>query len=164
MATASSPSAASTSPTGTPADPFAGLPHIPPIDNTFGALLIGTFIGLMYVVHPSSNIFTGLTSSHSQYGWTAHQSYHYFRMYGKDRWVLKTLVRGPSNTFRPSLTRNRSRVSCKSFMFQPRSPRVCLTPCHPSSPAPSRRFTASCACTSGKLPAMPRRSAVARDG
>ena len=31
------------------ADPFAALPHIPPIDNTFGALLIGTFIGLMYV-------------------------------------------------------------------------------------------------------------------
>ena len=29
------------------ADPFAALPAIPSLDNTFGALLIGTFIGLM---------------------------------------------------------------------------------------------------------------------
>ena len=36
-----------------PINPIPGmlsLPEIPPLDNTFGALLIGTFIGLMCVV------------------------------------------------------------------------------------------------------------------
>ncbi|PIL32541.1 hypothetical protein GSI_05244 [Ganoderma sinense ZZ0214-1] len=75
MATASSTSAAIPS-TGVTADPFASLPHIPPLDNTFGALLIGTFVGLI------------------QYGWTTHQSYRYFRMYGEDTWILKSLVAG----------------------------------------------------------------------
>ncbi|KAI0739671.1 hypothetical protein C8Q80DRAFT_1274723 [Daedaleopsis nitida] len=60
---ASSPSTAAT-----PATP------IPPLDNTFGALLIGTFVGLI------------------QYGWTAHQGYRYFRLYQDDRWSLKVLV------------------------------------------------------------------------
>ncbi|KAM5541605.1 hypothetical protein V8D89_004795 [Ganoderma adspersum] len=67
MATASSPAAAT---------PSTALPRIPPLDNTFGALLIGTFIGLI------------------QYGWTAHQTYRYFRMYKEDTWILKSLVAG----------------------------------------------------------------------
>ncbi|KAJ8473038.1 hypothetical protein ONZ51_g8118 [Trametes cubensis] len=56
------------------ASPLAGLPPIPALDNTFGALLIGTFVGLI------------------QYGWTAHQCYRYYRMYSADTWILKTLV------------------------------------------------------------------------
>ncbi|KAI0665488.1 hypothetical protein C8Q78DRAFT_986430, partial [Trametes maxima] len=54
--------------------PLALLPQIPALDNTFGALLIGTFVGLI------------------QYGWTAHQCYRYFRMYPADTWILKSLV------------------------------------------------------------------------
>ncbi|KAI0808231.1 hypothetical protein C8Q74DRAFT_122555 [Fomes fomentarius] len=46
----------------------------PPLDNTFGAMLIGTFVGLI------------------QYGWTAHQCYRYFRVYSEDTWRLKCLV------------------------------------------------------------------------
>ncbi|KAH9895981.1 hypothetical protein C8Q73DRAFT_789768 [Cubamyces lactineus] len=56
------------------ASPLAGLPAIPALDNTFGALLIGTFVGLI------------------QYGWTAHQCYRYYRMYPADTWILKSLV------------------------------------------------------------------------
>ncbi|KAI1783892.1 hypothetical protein LXA43DRAFT_1044988 [Ganoderma leucocontextum] len=55
-------------------DPLASLPEVPPLGNTFGALLIGTFIGLML------------------YGITVHQSYRYFRIYPADLPVLKWLV------------------------------------------------------------------------
>ncbi|KAI0631714.1 hypothetical protein C8Q77DRAFT_1061482 [Trametes polyzona] len=52
----------------------AGLPKVPSLDNTFGALLIGCFVGFI------------------QYGWTANQCYSYFRTYHEDRKVLKGLV------------------------------------------------------------------------
>ncbi|KAI0740128.1 hypothetical protein C8Q76DRAFT_790601 [Earliella scabrosa] len=48
--------------------------QIPPLGSTFGALLIGTVVGLI------------------QYGWTAHQCYRYFRVYQDDSWRLKGLV------------------------------------------------------------------------
>ncbi|KAI0773043.1 hypothetical protein BD413DRAFT_310771 [Trametes elegans] len=55
-------------------DPLAALPPLPSLDNTYGALLIGTFLGLML------------------YGLTVHQTYRYFRLYPTDvRW-LKGLV------------------------------------------------------------------------
>ncbi|RDX50710.1 hypothetical protein OH76DRAFT_1482115 [Lentinus brumalis] len=54
--------------------PSLSLPELPALDNTFGALLIGTFIGLM------------------QFGWTANQCYRYYRTYHEDRWLLKVLV------------------------------------------------------------------------
>ncbi|RPD56865.1 hypothetical protein L226DRAFT_574206 [Lentinus tigrinus ALCF2SS1-7] len=65
---------ASTPPTSSAPGLPGALPQIPVLDNTFGALLIGTFIGLM------------------QYGWTAHQCYNYFRTYQGDIWLLKSLV------------------------------------------------------------------------
>ncbi|TBU40947.1 hypothetical protein BD309DRAFT_1021046 [Dichomitus squalens] len=75
---AAPPSASNTTvPSGSAsANPFAALPAIPPLDDTFGALLIGTFVGLI------------------QYGWTTHQCYRYFRMYPEDTWLLKSLVAG----------------------------------------------------------------------
>ena len=45
--------------TPVPVNPIPGvlsLPEVPPLDNTFGALLIGTFIGLMYVGQTSTRI------------------------------------------------------------------------------------------------------------
>ncbi|KAI9059473.1 hypothetical protein FKP32DRAFT_1579823, partial [Trametes sanguinea] len=64
---------ASPAPNATVSNPLAGLPQLPALDNTFGALLIGTYVGLI------------------QYGWTAHQCYRYYRMYTHDTWILKTL-------------------------------------------------------------------------
>ncbi|TBU59183.1 hypothetical protein BD310DRAFT_817733 [Dichomitus squalens] len=47
---------------------------VAPIDNTFGALLIGNYIGLV------------------MYGTTAYQAYKYFQTYPKDTAILKCLV------------------------------------------------------------------------
>ncbi|KAI0357947.1 hypothetical protein OH77DRAFT_1519237 [Trametes cingulata] len=58
----------------TPPDPFALLPKLPALDNTFGAVLLGTFLGLIL------------------YGLTLHQSYRYFRLYPADSRILKSLV------------------------------------------------------------------------
>ncbi|EIW57852.1 uncharacterized protein TRAVEDRAFT_48879 [Trametes versicolor FP-101664 SS1] len=55
-----------------PADP--SLPMFPALDNTFGAVLLGTFIGLII------------------YGLTLHQSYRYVRLYPNDSRALKRLV------------------------------------------------------------------------
>ncbi|KAI9069804.1 hypothetical protein FKP32DRAFT_37562 [Trametes sanguinea] len=62
-----------TSPGALP-DPLALLPKPPALDNTFGALLLGTFGGLLL------------------FGVTAHQAYRYFRMYPDDGRILKGLV------------------------------------------------------------------------
>ncbi|KAM5544665.1 hypothetical protein V8D89_001563 [Ganoderma adspersum] len=64
----------STNTTEVPTDPLALLPKVPPLDNTFGAVLLGTFIALVL------------------YGITLHQSYRYFRMYPADLPSLKWLV------------------------------------------------------------------------
>ncbi|OSD00603.1 hypothetical protein PYCCODRAFT_1437192 [Trametes coccinea BRFM310] len=55
-------------------DTLASLLEIPALDNTFGALLLGTFGGLLL------------------FGVTANQAYRYFHMYTADGWVLKGLV------------------------------------------------------------------------
>ncbi|KAI0667875.1 hypothetical protein C8Q78DRAFT_296927 [Trametes maxima] len=64
------------SPTNTTADPLAALDSLPEIklDSTFGAVLLGTFIGLIL------------------YGLGLHQTYRYARLYPEDSWFLKTLV------------------------------------------------------------------------
>ncbi|KAI0824492.1 hypothetical protein BC628DRAFT_415230 [Trametes gibbosa] len=61
---------------GTPPNPLAGgtLPKVPALDNTFGAVLLGTFVGLIL------------------YGVTLHQAYRYSRTYPNDGRVLKGLV------------------------------------------------------------------------
>ncbi|OBZ69439.1 hypothetical protein A0H81_10665 [Grifola frondosa] len=48
--------------------------HLPEINNTLGAVLIGSFISTMI------------------YGLTTHQTYRYFRLYLRDRWMLKGMV------------------------------------------------------------------------
>ncbi|KAI0759575.1 hypothetical protein BD413DRAFT_596250 [Trametes elegans] len=55
-------------------DPFSALPPVPALDNTFGAVLLGTCIGLIL------------------YGLTTHQTYRYFRLYPNDASVIKILV------------------------------------------------------------------------
>ncbi len=44
---------ASAPPTASAPGLQGALPQLPALDNTFGALLIGTFIGLMYVFPPT---------------------------------------------------------------------------------------------------------------
>ncbi|CDO76119.1 hypothetical protein BN946_scf184876.g12 [Trametes cinnabarina] len=56
-----------------PPDPFA-LPEPPALDNTFGAILLGTFGGILL------------------FGVTLHQTYRYFSVYTSDGRVLKSLV------------------------------------------------------------------------
>ncbi|RPD54873.1 hypothetical protein L226DRAFT_261520 [Lentinus tigrinus ALCF2SS1-7] len=63
-----------TTATMTPLDPLALLPKVPALDNTFGAVLLGTFLALIL------------------YGLTLHQSYRYFGMYPGDSRILKGLV------------------------------------------------------------------------
>ncbi|KAL1939524.1 hypothetical protein VTO73DRAFT_9835 [Trametes versicolor] len=50
------------------------IPQIPSLDNTFGAIVIGTYVGLIL------------------YGVTIHQAYRYSRLYPNDSWWLKGLV------------------------------------------------------------------------
>ncbi|KAI0739944.1 hypothetical protein C8Q80DRAFT_204344 [Daedaleopsis nitida] len=63
---------------GTVAQPSASalvcLPHVAPLDNSIGAYLIGTFVGLVL------------------YGFLLHQVIAYFRLYPKDHLLLKALV------------------------------------------------------------------------
>ncbi|KAH9938836.1 uncharacterized protein BXZ73DRAFT_76339 [Epithele typhae] len=56
-------------------DPFAAAgAALPALDNTFGALVIGTYIALI------------------QYGWMLHQGYQYYSLYKDDMLMLKLLV------------------------------------------------------------------------
>ncbi|KAM5544713.1 hypothetical protein V8D89_001611 [Ganoderma adspersum] len=65
-------------PTGTPANSLELLPKLPVLDNTFGAVLIGTFISLIL------------------YGLTLHQLYRYYILYPSDklwlRWTVSVTV------------------------------------------------------------------------
>ena len=79
-----------------PASPLSLLlPAIPALDNTYGCILVGTFIGLMCVFISmgmgSWRLWLTLLSSRL-YGMTLHQSYRYFRLYPNDTKVLKALV------------------------------------------------------------------------
>ncbi|KAI0694302.1 hypothetical protein C8T65DRAFT_666911 [Cerioporus squamosus] len=67
-----SPTNSSTPVAGLP--PGAQIPTIPPLDDTYGALLLGMSFGLML------------------YGLTVHQAYRYFRMYPRDIGLLKGFV------------------------------------------------------------------------
>ncbi|KAI0364326.1 hypothetical protein BV20DRAFT_1057303 [Pilatotrama ljubarskyi] len=50
------------------------IPKLPSLDNSFGAFLIATFIGLM------------------MYGLTIHQSYRYYRLFPRDAMILRMIV------------------------------------------------------------------------
>ncbi|KAI0706370.1 hypothetical protein C8Q76DRAFT_156810 [Earliella scabrosa] len=60
--------------TGTSPTFLPPLLQVPALDDTFGSVLVGTFVGLLL------------------YGITLHQSYRYGRNYTKDRTILKALV------------------------------------------------------------------------
>ncbi|KAI8972396.1 hypothetical protein BD414DRAFT_425817 [Trametes punicea] len=57
-----------------PVDTPDGLPKFPSLDNSYGAVLLGTYFGLIL------------------FGLTAHQAWRYFGMYPKDRRALKVLI------------------------------------------------------------------------
>ncbi|KAI0694309.1 hypothetical protein C8T65DRAFT_666988 [Cerioporus squamosus] len=52
------------------------LPQVPSLDNTFGAVLVGTILGAVL------------------YGLTSHQTYRYYRLYPTDPLILKLMVAG----------------------------------------------------------------------
>ncbi|KAI8969889.1 hypothetical protein BD414DRAFT_427832 [Trametes punicea] len=56
-------------------DTFAALPGVPALDNTFGVILVCTFLGCML------------------FGLTSHQTYRYFRLYLSDPLGMKAFVR-----------------------------------------------------------------------
>ncbi|KAL1949709.1 hypothetical protein VTO73DRAFT_8590 [Trametes versicolor] len=56
------------------ANPLGALPKIPALDNSYGAMLLGTSLGLML------------------YGLTLHQTYRYFRLYPRDLKLFKIFV------------------------------------------------------------------------
>ncbi|KAH9938785.1 uncharacterized protein BXZ73DRAFT_99846 [Epithele typhae] len=58
----------------TPAGAAGGLLQLPALNNTFGALVIGTYVALI------------------QYGWMLYQGYHYYSLYNNDVLTLKLLV------------------------------------------------------------------------
>ncbi|EIW57915.1 uncharacterized protein TRAVEDRAFT_48938 [Trametes versicolor FP-101664 SS1] len=55
-------------------NPLSALPKIPALDNSYGAMLLGTSLGLML------------------YGLTLHQTYRYFRLYPRDLKLFKIFV------------------------------------------------------------------------
>ncbi|KAI0353785.1 hypothetical protein OH77DRAFT_1427086 [Trametes cingulata] len=57
-----------------PVNPLSLLPKPPSLDDTFGAFLIATFLGLI------------------MYGLTLHQSYRYYRLFPRDALVLRLFV------------------------------------------------------------------------
>ena len=66
---------------------------IPPLDNSFGAMLIGTFIGLTYVCGTLSGLLL-IKQLHRfrLYGMVVLQSYRYFRLYPEDCIRTKLVV------------------------------------------------------------------------
>ncbi|KAI0682313.1 hypothetical protein C8T65DRAFT_750653 [Cerioporus squamosus] len=61
-------------PSVAPDDAMPLILQIPALDNTFGAVLLGTFLSLML------------------YGMTLHQSYRYYRLYPNDKAWLRGVV------------------------------------------------------------------------
>lgn len=68
------------------------LPQVSSLDNTFGALAVGTYVGLVWV--SCSCLILGHYSPifGSLYGVSMHQAYRYFRLYPNDSTWLKSLV------------------------------------------------------------------------
>ncbi|KAI0364320.1 hypothetical protein BV20DRAFT_1125692 [Pilatotrama ljubarskyi] len=67
-------SASPSNSTAAPVNPLSLLPKVPSLDDTFGAFLIATFLGLI------------------MYGLTLHQSYRYCRLFPKDAMFLRIIV------------------------------------------------------------------------
>ncbi|OSC98177.1 hypothetical protein PYCCODRAFT_1346148, partial [Trametes coccinea BRFM310] len=57
-----------------PINPLELLPEVPSLNNTFGAFLLGTFVGLML------------------YGLTLHQTYRYYRLFPGDLKLIRAFV------------------------------------------------------------------------
>ena len=81
--------------------------HLPSLDDTYGAVLLGTFFGLMYVLYstvPLANR-TDLARTSlrcSLYGLSVHQGYQYLRIHWADLRSLKIYMRVASSVRRPA--------------------------------------------------------------
>ena len=69
-----------------------------PLDKTFGAFLLGTFLGLMYVLHLRINTHSPSESDvvwFSLYGLIINQACRYYRHFQSDDSFIRLLVRMP---------------------------------------------------------------------
>lgn len=73
-------------------DPSALPIRLPPIDGTSGALLIGTFIGLLYVLPGQAVVCKTLNKNVSLLGLILHQAERYARTFPGDSLWIKSLV------------------------------------------------------------------------
>lgn len=86
------------------AEDLAFAIKVPALDNTFGALLLGTFLGLVYV-----HFAFQTSQSHRScpmrrlYGLTLHQGYRYTRFpaYDKDSKYIKCTASFPDGRYAP---------------------------------------------------------------
>ena len=68
-------------------------PEVPALDNTLGALLTGTCVGLVYVFqYLGVNTMLTYALFVSLYGLILHQTYRYFRLYPDDRFLIRVFV------------------------------------------------------------------------
>ena len=73
--------------------PLAFFPQIPAIDNTYGAVLLGSNFSLMCVTrHASSSLLLLRDLRRSLYGFNLHQAYRYIRQFPNDSRFVKTVV------------------------------------------------------------------------
>ncbi|KAM5544786.1 hypothetical protein V8D89_001684 [Ganoderma adspersum] len=84
-------------------------PQVPPLDNTFGAVLVGTFIALTWVKF-SLNVWLDIGRRDRLYGLVVHQSYRYFQLYPKDSVWIKALEPPRQTVNSPILTAAPCRV------------------------------------------------------
>lgn len=99
--------------------------QLPPMGPNFGALLVGTFISLMYVGRPSMSLYRTMlkcTAISSLFGVELHQMYRYTRLFGSDPSYLKYYVSSHRTNSRGVLKRSTShfilgRGSLVSFGF-----------------------------------------------
>ncbi|KAJ8487652.1 hypothetical protein ONZ51_g4031 [Trametes cubensis] len=73
---------------------LTNMPKPPALDNTYGALLLGTVFGTMsqHLLANTINVIEFLVIR--LYGLMVHQTYRYYRLYPKDRFWIKSLVSG----------------------------------------------------------------------
>ena len=69
------------------------LPSVPRLDSTLGAVLLGTYFGLMQVDVLRNEKVRISDGSLILYGLVLHQAFRYFRLFKKDVLVIRTFVR-----------------------------------------------------------------------
>ena len=81
------------SPPTNSAAPGLPLPTLPPLTNTYGALLISSFLALGWDTMRSSHVKGVYHMFPSLYGFIVNQTYRYYRLFPKDFTFHRVMVR-----------------------------------------------------------------------